>query len=162
MQIWQLLIPDVKASCTRRKATSVSASPRLSLESDKLDRLITQNRSNLADKFGGKSPHEIFEAFLNWNGQSLLDLLVNDTNRYAKEVRNDPTLHVDYDEIKVLIGIILRSGYHRLPGAPLYWDTNTNVDITCNIVTNAMSKTRFQTTVILDLPCLSGESKNAR
>ena len=119
------------------------ASPRVSFESDTLDRLITQNRSNLADEFGGKSPNVIFKAFLDWNRQSLLDLLVNETNRYAKEVRNDPSFHVDHDEMKVFIGILLLSGYHRLPGAPLYW--NTNVDITCNIATNAMSNTRFQT-----------------
>ena len=138
-----LMIPDANASCTWKKATSVTPSTHVSLESDELDALITQNRSNVITEHGGQSPHEIFEALLDWDQESLLDLLVNETNRYAHEVRNDPTFQVDRNEMKVFIGILILSGYHRLPGAPMYWDTN--VDTTCHIAANAMSKARFET-----------------
>ena len=72
--------------------------------------------------------------------------------RYAKEVRNDQTFHVDHDEMKVF--------YWNLQASWCTIILDTNVDITCNIATNAMSKLDFNlsrntfivaTTVILML-----------
>ena len=44
--------------------------------------------------------------------------------------------------MKVFIGILLLSGYHKLPQAHLYWDSNN--DTTVTIVSNAMPRARFQ------------------
>lgn len=54
VKLLHLLFPDVKASCTWKKGTSVSALPLVTLENDELNRLVIENRSILADQKTGE------------------------------------------------------------------------------------------------------------
>ena len=46
------------------------------------------------------------------------------------------------DEIKTFIGVLIFSGYHKLPQARLYWDTNEDTRTT--FISKAISRERFK------------------
>ena len=47
--------------------------------------------------------------------------IVKHTNLYARQ-KNNHTFHVNLDEIKGFIGILILSGYHSLPRKHMYWE----------------------------------------
>ena len=53
---------------------------------------------------------EIFEQLLS----DILELMLQQTLTYALQ-KNDPQFTLELNEIKIFIGIILFSGYHKLP-----------------------------------------------
>ena len=72
----------------------------------------------------------------------MLDHFVTETTRYAHTKYTDLNFSTNKEEMKVFIGILLLSGYHKLPQTHLYWDSNN--DTTVTIVSNAMPRARFQ------------------
>lgn len=60
----------------------------------------------------GKSAIEIFEEFIS---KELLKYIVSETIRYAHEVKGCPNFTCTVDELKVVIRLLILSGYHSLP-----------------------------------------------
>ena len=91
------------------------------------DLLIT-NASNM-------SPTELFEEFFT---ESVYGMIVEETNRYAKEVKNKLNFNVTKDEIKTFIGFLIFSGYHTLPSERDYWAEAEDLGVA--IVKNSMTR----------------------
>lgn len=65
---------------------------------------------------------------------------MNQTNLYAWRDKNQQNFSASHDEIKTFLGILLLSGYHRLPEERHYWSTDLGVQL----VSAAMTRNRFQ------------------
>uniref|UniRef100_A0A0L8IF49 PiggyBac transposable element-derived protein domain-containing protein n=1 Tax=Octopus bimaculoides TaxID=37653 RepID=A0A0L8IF49_OCTBM len=68
--------------------------------------------------------------------------MVRESVRYATECKNRPTTIISSDDIKLFIGVLLISGYHKFPAETQYWSNDEDLDL--QIVKNAMSRSRFQ------------------
>lgn len=55
--------------------------------------------------------------------------------------KNPHTFDINKDELKGFIGILLFSGYHKLPRERLYWTLDD--DVAVDIVTKCMSRNKF-------------------
>lgn len=86
----------------------------------------------------GKSPLELFELFFD---QEMFQHLVTQFELYARRDTNKQTFSTTVVEIRQFIGLILLSGYHRLPKERDYWSTSS--DLGCSLMTKTMSRNRF-------------------
>ena len=82
-----------------------------------------------------------FDAFWNIYSDHLLDIITTQTNIYANQHKglNPPATS---EEIKVVISILLLSGYCRVPYRELYWSTSP--DTHNESVSKAISRNRFR------------------
>ncbi|XP_069670940.1 piggyBac transposable element-derived protein 3-like isoform X1 [Periplaneta americana] len=85
------------------------------------------------------TPLEIGEKILNYN--DMFDFIVKETVSYAVSCKNIFDFTLDPDELRVFLGILLLSGYHRLPSERHYW--SEEADLGLDIVKNAMSRNQF-------------------
>lgn len=80
--------------------------------------------------------YELFRLFLDDN---FIDNLVDETNKYA--VQNNKNLNVNRDEILVVFGGFLLSGYAKYPDKRLYWNRDSD---TPEILRDAIRCRRFE------------------
>ncbi|KAK8787485.1 hypothetical protein V5799_022738, partial [Amblyomma americanum] len=80
---------------------------------------------------------ELFELFFD---EAVVELLVEQTRKYALFL-NMPDPEVTTEEMRCFIGVLVLSGYTRLPGKKCYWDSGT--DMRNAVVYNAMRRNRF-------------------
>ena len=76
--------------------------------------LVHSNRCRVAEQLGSKDPREFLELFIGGE-DGLLDHVVTETIRYAHTKYTDLNFSTNKEEMKVFIGILLLSGYHKLP-----------------------------------------------
>ncbi|KAK8788203.1 hypothetical protein V5799_022020 [Amblyomma americanum] len=86
---------------------------------------------------GDFSAVELFELFFD---EAVVELLVEQTRKYALFL-NMPDPEVTTEEMRCFIGVLVLSGYTRLPGKKCYWDSGT--DMRNTMVYNAMRRNRF-------------------
>lgn len=86
----------------------------------------------------GKTAVEIFEEFLS---QDLVDYIVEQSVLYASQ-KNCPNFLFTTAELKSFIGVLLFSGYHKLPQEDMYWQQASDAGIP--LVYNAMPRRRFK------------------
>ena len=74
---------------------------------------------NETPKYNAKdrTPVEVFELF---SDDELLELIVVQSMLYAKQSGNHSFV-TDPEEMRVVLGILLLSGYNRLPRPRVYW-----------------------------------------
>ena len=70
----------------------------------------SKNSYEKLESLQGKSTIEIFEQLLS----DVLELMLQQTLAYALQ-KNDPQVTLELNEIKAFMGILLFSGYHKLP-----------------------------------------------
>lgn len=98
----------------------------------------TEDRqSSLKTKFAGKSPSEIF--FTIFDDEVLTQIIVQ-SGTYAKQ-KNEHGFSLTSDDLKKFLGILLLSGYHRLPSQRMYWSLDEDVGVPC--VFRCMPRTTF-------------------
>ena len=85
-----------------------------------------------------KIPLELFEVYFD---DELFEYMKEQFHLYATRDANKPTFSTTIVEIKQFVGLILLSGYHRLPRERDYWSTAP--DLGCNLATQTMSRGRF-------------------
>ena len=73
--------------------------------------------------FWGKKPYKIFEKFFN---DELLLLITIEIQTYAL-YKNDPDPKVSVEELRVLLGILMLSGYVHAPSHRNYWEAEPDV-----------------------------------
>ncbi|XP_035222261.1 piggyBac transposable element-derived protein 2-like [Stegodyphus dumicola] len=83
-----------------------------------LENLSKRNSDILIAQTNNMSPVELFEEFFT---ESVYDMIVEETNRYAHEMKNKLNYNVTKDQIKTFIGFLILSGYHTLPSERDYW-----------------------------------------
>lgn len=86
----------------------------------------------------GKSIMSIFEEFFT---DDLLNFIVEQSLTYARQ-KNNPNFSVNVNEVKIFLGILLFSGYHKLPQQNMYWEQSPDAGVP--FVYNAMSRQRFK------------------
>lgn len=86
-----------------------------------------QRFRELVDRLDGLTPVQCFELVFS----GCIDILVEETNRYAHEMKNDPTFCVTKDEMKAFLGILIFTGYHRLPSQEHYWNRDEDLGVQC-------------------------------
>jgi hypothetical protein len=82
------------------------------------------------------NPTEIFEKLFG----NVFQLIVEQTILYARQKNNHEFL-VSIEEIKIFTGILLLSGYHKLPRQKLYWSLDEHCGV--DMVSRAMARNRF-------------------
>lgn len=85
----------------------------------------------------GKTPYEIFKLFFD---AEIIDIITNETIRYARQ-KNNHSFEISKTEIERFIGILLFSGYHRLPRERLYWCRDEDINV--SFVSDTLSRNRF-------------------
>ena len=85
------------------------------------------------------SPVSVFEEVFS---EEIVQLILKETVRYATEWKNRPSTTISSDDLKLFIGVLLISGYHKLPSETQYWSNDENLGL--QVVKNAISKARFQ------------------
>lgn len=83
-----------------------------------------------------KTPLEYFYDFFD---ESLINLIVVETNRYAMQKNENQT--VSNTEIKAFIGVLILSGYMPIPRRRMFWEKEQ--DSHNDLVANAISRDRF-------------------
>jgi len=84
------------------------------------------------------SPYDLFKLFCD---ESMLDLLVSESCKYARTQKNIPGFSISKNEMEQFIAILLFSGYVKLPEERMYW--NTSEDICVSFIPSIMSRDRF-------------------
>ena len=94
---------------------------------------------NETPKYNAKdwTPVEVFELFFD---DELLELIVVQSMLYAKQSGNHSFL-TDPEEMREVLGILLLSGYNRLPRRRMYWEQCPDVRNTA--AADAMPRNRF-------------------
>nr|CAH7750906.1 unnamed protein product [Callosobruchus chinensis]CAH7763309.1 unnamed protein product [Callosobruchus chinensis]CAH7769864.1 unnamed protein product [Callosobruchus chinensis] len=84
-----------------------------------------------------ETPVETFERLFD---KRILEHIVKQSMLYAAQ-KNDHSFCVTEDEIKVFLGILMFSGYHKLPRERLFWCLDEDVSVPC--ISQAMSRNRY-------------------
>ncbi|XP_031358564.1 piggyBac transposable element-derived protein 3-like [Photinus pyralis] len=84
------------------------------------------------------NPVQTFERMFD---DKVIKLIVEQSNIYALQ-KNRHGFSVSGDEIKTFLGVLLLSGYHRLPREPMYWSDDEDVSVP--FVASSISRNRFQ------------------
>ncbi|XP_053945964.1 piggyBac transposable element-derived protein 2-like [Anastrepha ludens] len=87
--------------------------------------------------FGRKTPVELFLHFFD---EEIMEMLVVNTNMYAYQ--NNIVVDISKQQIYRFIGILILSGYHKVPHVEHYWSTRQTLGIP--IVKQALSRNNFQ------------------
>ena len=94
-------------------------------------------KQNVINQLGGIEALDLFDKM----AAAIVTKITKETNRYAQQ-KNAPDFVVTENEIKVFLGILLFSGYHKLPRQHMYWETAA--DYNTEIIRKAMSKNKFK------------------
>ena len=94
-------------------------------------------------KENAKSPGTVF---LSMFPPNLVDILIRESNLYSQQ--NGRNLGMDKTEALSFLGILLLSGYNRLPYRRLYW--SESADVRNSLVSDSMRRNRFDD-IIRDL-----------
>ena len=81
--------------------------------------------NNNLEYLHGKSVVGIFEELLS---ARVLEVIINQSAIYANQ-KNNPGFSINKEELKAFIGILLISGYHKLPHEDMYWEQAQDVGV---------------------------------
>lgn len=85
------------------------------------------------------NPLELFKTIM---PPDIYGHIVKETVRYAAACRNKGDFFLSVDELKCFIGVLLFSGYRKLPSESHYWFKVEDLGVF--LVKQAMSRNRFQ------------------
>ena len=87
----------------------------------------------------GKDIYDIFQLFFT---DEMVEHITEQTNLYVVRDKNCTNFHVDVDEIRKFLGLLLVSGYHSVPSENDYWSTSEDLENT--IFSKTMRRDRFR------------------
>ena len=85
------------------------------------------------------TPVELFELFFD---TETLQFLVENTQKYAHDVKGDHSFALDQETLKVFFAVLLLSGYAVLPRRRMYWEQQP--DVWNAAVATAMPRKKFE------------------
>ena len=141
-----ILEVDERLPCTGRKQrkdfTSVTPNwKKKQSTNSKMDNRNSDHTANfesLKTVCDNKSCTELFELFFS---DKLFEHILKETARYAAESKNESSFTLSKEELKSFLGILLLSGYHKVPSERHYWSTEEDLGV--DIVKNALSRNRY-------------------
>ncbi|KAJ8964483.1 hypothetical protein NQ314_004770 [Rhamnusium bicolor] len=93
---------------------------------------------NVRGELSGLNAVQIFKKLFD---EEVVDHIVTQTNIYAATDTNNHHFNITNEEMKIFIGLLLLTGYHRLPHERFYWSLDEDVGI--SFVSNALNRNRF-------------------
>lgn len=84
------------------------------------------------------SPVQLFEKIFD---EEIMQHIVMNSILYASQ-NNRHSFQLEISDLKKFIGILILSGYHKLPREALYWSLDEDVGV--ELVSNAMSRNKFR------------------
>lgn len=136
-----VLFPKKRKSTTQKEAknelpkwTKSYIDISMNGEIDSLEKRLKK----MTDDIKTDDPVHTFERL--WDAK-LISLIIEQSNLYAAQ-KNCTNFLVDERDIKIFLGILLLSGYHKLPRETMYWSVDE--DICVPFVASSMSRNRFQ------------------
>ena len=114
-----------------------------------------ENLQEIKESLHNLSPLELFEKLMS---HGIYDHILKETVRYASSYRNKCEFTLGIDELKTFIGILLFSGYHKVPSERDYWSSEEDLGVP--IIQKAMSRNRFQLLKSVIHFCNNDEAKD--
>ena len=99
---------------------------------------VKPREDSLQDLLGDKSPLQLFEELFT---EEIFDHIIIETLRYAKDTKNDQLFSLPLGDLKTFIGILLLSGYNKLPSERHYWSGAGDLGV--DDVKEAMARNRY-------------------
>ena len=139
--------PYDTATCTELTATCSSTvmkegMPRVwkktDLKSKQSDKFCWNDNNKPTENMPYLEPSGYFELF--WDN-ALFQKIQHFSKVYASQQDPRSSFDVTVDELKVVVGILLISGYNTVPRRRLYWSCEN--DVRNDMIANAMSRNRF-------------------
>lgn len=124
----------------RKKTTQYSwekTIPKYSTFEAFIESAYNTSTAQLIEETKNLTPTDIFEKFVD---ESVIQLIVDQTNLYARQ-KNNHNFSLSPLEAKTFIGILLFTGYHKLPQERMYWSLDE--DLRIELVTKCMSRNRY-------------------
>ncbi|XP_076047359.1 uncharacterized protein LOC143028888 [Oratosquilla oratoria] len=109
----------------------------------------------MKDNLDTLSPLELFEKLMT---PGIYEHIVKETVRYASSCKNMCDFTFSVDELKTFIGILLFSGYHKVPSERDYWSSEEDLGVP--IIQRAMSRNRYQLVKSLIHFCNNEDTKD--
>lgn len=100
------------------------------------ERLLSESR--MKDAVKELTPVQIFEMFFD---EEVFEMIANLSQLYASQ-NNRHNFTVTVSELKIFFGILILSGYHKLPRESMYWSLDEDIGV--EVVSNSMSRNRFK------------------
>ena len=95
-----------------------------------------KSRASIADQLGGHTPVQLFEELLT---DEVMEHIQRETIRYALEIKNGTLFSTSVDELRIFIGILIFSGYVKMPSERLFWSEANDMQAN-KIVREAMTR----------------------
>nr|XP_032525872.1 uncharacterized protein LOC116776740 [Danaus plexippus plexippus] len=86
---------------------------------------VQERQEAVNEQLGELSPVQIFEKMFD---EEVTTLIITNTIEYANQ-NNRHTFQLDFIDLKKFIGILILSGYHKLPREDLYWSYDEDVGV---------------------------------
>ncbi|KAJ8914400.1 hypothetical protein NQ315_017494 [Exocentrus adspersus] len=99
---------------------------------------VDERARALREELVDLNPVEIFEKLFT---EEIINHIVSETNKYSTQ-KNNHSFFVSSSDIKIFIGILLVTGYHKVPRERMYWSLDE--DLMVSFISKAMSRNRFQ------------------
>ena len=121
------------------------------LNAKEFDKFRWNGNVSTAGNLPDLEPSGYFELF--WDNE-LFEKIQNFSKLYATQEDPTSSFDVTVDELKVVVGILLISGYNIVPRRRLYWSSET--DVRNDMIAMAMSRNRFDE-ILSKLHCATNE-----
>ncbi|XP_068221842.1 piggyBac transposable element-derived protein 2-like [Palaemon carinicauda] len=114
-----------------------------------------ENLREIKENLHNLSPLELIEKLMSY---VIYDHILKETVCYASSYRNKCEFALCIDELKTFIGILLFSGYHKVPSERDYWSSEEDLGVP--IIQKVMSRNRFQLLKSIIHFCKNDEAKD--
>lgn len=99
---------------------------------------VSDKKSAIREELEGLNPVQIFEKMMD---NDIIDMIISNSKLYANQ-NNRHEFQLDFTDVKKFFGILILSGYHKLPREPMYWSLDEDIGV--ELVSKAMSRRRFR------------------
>lgn len=92
---------------------------------------VSERKKAICEELKGFKPVQIFEKLFD---DDIVDMIVTNSKLYANQ-HNRHEFQLDSSDVKKFLGVLLLSGYHKLPREPMYWSFDEDDDGGCYLPT---------------------------
>ncbi|KFM77688.1 PiggyBac transposable element-derived protein 3, partial [Stegodyphus mimosarum] len=127
-------VPDPKWKI--RESTRLDPLPDTKDQEKEREKIQRTRVQQMREKLCGLSPIEIFNLYAN----PIIEHIHKQSLIYASQ-KNEHGFLLTQHDIRTFLGILIFSGYHKLPRENMYWEKSP--DCSTSIVSNSMSRNRY-------------------
>lgn len=98
---------------------------------------VEERRANVLDILKDMTPVKIFELLID---DEVLELIASESTIYAGQNNRHDTIFTK-EELRKFLGILIFTGYHKLPSERSYWSVDEDLGVA--LVSDCMSRNRF-------------------